>query len=58
MTVTKKGKYDRAERHCFLTTLLINTPFLLPPFLGGKRKGRKNNQSRGKLTMPFCSIGK
>ena len=24
----------------------IHSPFLLPSFLGGKRKGRKNNKSR------------
>ena len=42
----------------FLTpTLVIHSPFLLRSFIiGGKRKEEKNNQSRGKKTMPFCSI--
>ena len=48
---------DRAERHSFrTTTLLIHSPFLLPSYLGGKRKGEKNKQSRGQKAMPFCTI--
>jgi hypothetical protein len=41
-------KWDRAERHDFWSRfLLFILFFLFPPFLGGKRKGEENNQSRG-----------
>ena len=34
---------DRPERHDYLSRLLLlNSPFLFPLFLGGKRKGENN----------------
>ena len=45
-TILLSGKQpfgeDRAERHVFKSRFT----FLPPSFLGGKRKGEKNNQSR------------
>ena len=39
--------YDRAERHDLKSRcLLFITLFFVPLFIGGKRKGEKNNQSR------------
>ena len=42
-------KIDRSERHKFLSRFLqISSLFFFLHFIGGKRKGEKNNQSRGK----------
>ena len=43
-------KKNGAKRHAFRSQfLLLHSPLLLPSvFLGGKRKGEKNNQSCGK----------
>ena len=42
---------DRAERHAFWSRfLLFILLFFFPLFWGGKRKGEKNNQSRGQKT--------
>ena len=50
--------FHRADRHDFLSQfLLIHSPFHLHSFLGGKRKGEKNNQSRGqKSCLSVLSI--
>ena len=47
-SVNYSNTQDRAERHCFLQRLCYFIfLFFFPLFLGGKRKGEKNNQSRG-----------
>ena len=42
-------KIERSSRKAwlFIKTFAIHSPFLLPLFIGGKRKGEENNQSHG-----------
>ena len=47
LVLHEKEFIDRAERHDVSSrVLLTHSHFLLPSFLGGKRKGEKINQSR------------